>query len=116
MCQTVSLNVVRVWVLAHSYFLISIACDHMTIARRQNLPYILKQSRGYTTDTGKNTQYTYKRGDFREVTKQQTSCMHCGVYMCDVRVSMHRGFPTKQWSGAAPLYFCPKAFDDVKGM
>ena len=28
------------------------------------------------------------------------------------------GFPTetKWWSGAAPLYFCPKAFDVVEGM
>ena len=31
------LNVVRIGILAHSNLLIPVTCDHMTVARRQNL-------------------------------------------------------------------------------
>jgi hypothetical protein len=37
MGQTVCLNIVRVGIFAHSDFLVSVTCDHMTVARRQCL-------------------------------------------------------------------------------
>ena len=37
MGQTVGFYIVRIRVLAHSDLLISITCNHMTVARRQNL-------------------------------------------------------------------------------